>query len=51
MDRPFGEWNHFRIKMIGERVTVELNGKTVVQNAVMDNFFAQRKNKGLGEVV
>jgi hypothetical protein len=46
MDRPFGEWNHFRIKMIGERVTVELNGKTVVQNAVMDNFFAQRKNKG-----
>ena len=48
MDRPFGEWNHFRIKMIGERVTVELNGKTVVQNAVMDNFFAHRKNKGEG---
>ncbi len=45
MDRPFGEWNHFRIKMIGERVTVELNGKVVVQNAVMDNYFAHRKKK------
>ena len=45
MDRPFGEWNHFRIKMIGERVTVELNGEVVVQNAVMDNFFAHRKKK------
>ena len=45
MDRPFGKWNHFRIKMIGERVTVELNGKVVVQNAVMDNYFAHRKKK------
>ena len=45
MDRPFGEWNHFRIKMIGERVTVELNGEIVVQNAVMDNFFAHRTKK------
>jgi hypothetical protein len=47
-DRPFGEWNHFRIKMIGERVTVELNGEIVVQNAVMDNFFAHRKKKNTG---
>lgn len=43
MDKPFGEWNHFRIRMIGERVTVEFNGEVVVDNAVMDNYFAQRK--------
>ncbi|MEM7385440.1 MAG: DUF1080 domain-containing protein [Verrucomicrobiota bacterium] len=39
MDKPFGEWNHFHIFMIGERVTVSLNGKVVVNNAPMDNFF------------
>jgi hypothetical protein len=32
-DRPVGEWNHFEITMRGERVTVVLNGKTVIQNA------------------
>lgn len=41
-DKPFGEWNEFRITMIGERVTVILNGVKVVDNAVMDNFFARR---------
>ena len=39
MDKPFGEWNQFRIFMIGERVTVFLNGKKVVDNAVMENYF------------
>ena len=43
MDKPFGEWNHFRIKMIGERVTIHLNGELVVDNAVLENFFANRK--------
>lgn len=43
MDRPFGEWNSFRIKMIGERVTVVFNGETVVDNAVLENFFANKK--------
>ena len=43
MDKPFGEWNHFHIKMIGERVTVELNGEVVVDNAVLENFFANKK--------
>jgi hypothetical protein len=43
MDRPFGEWNHFRIKMIGERVTVWLNDEMVVDDAVLENFFANRK--------
>ena len=44
MDKPFGEWNSFKITMIGERVTVVFNGETVVENAVLENFFANRKS-------
>ncbi len=43
MDKPFGEWNSFLIKMIGERVTVVFNGETVVNDAVLENFFANRR--------
>lgn len=43
MDRPFGEWNAFRIKMIGEKVTVDLNGERVVEDAVMANFFGKKE--------
>ena len=43
MDRPFGEWNSFRIKMIGERVTVIFNGEKVVDDAVLENFFANQR--------
>ncbi len=43
MDKPFGEWNQFKIRMIGERVTVVFNGETVVDNAVLENFFANKK--------
>jgi hypothetical protein len=32
-DNPFGEWNRFVITMKGERLTVVLNGKTVIENA------------------
>ncbi len=38
-DNPIGEWNTFRIKMVGERVTVYLNGILVVDNVVMDNYW------------
>lgn len=38
-DRPFGEWNALRIIMVGERVTVFLNGKRVVDHARMENYF------------
>lgn len=37
-DKPVGEWNSFRIKMIDQRVTVSLNGKTVVNNVIMENY-------------
>jgi len=32
-DEPFGKWNRFHITLRGERVTVVLNDKTVVENA------------------
>jgi hypothetical protein len=43
MDKPLGEWNQFKITMIGERVTIVFNGETVVDNAVLENFFANKK--------
>jgi Domain of Unknown Function (DUF1080) len=38
-DKPFGEWNALRIQMVGERVTVYLNGKLVVDLARLENFW------------
>ena len=38
-DNPIGEWNTFNIKMIGDRVTVYLNGVLVVDNVVMENYW------------
>lgn len=38
-DLPFGQWNQMRIIMIGDRVTVYLNEKLVVNDARMENFF------------
>ncbi len=38
-DNPVGDWNTFRITMIGDRVTVYLNGQLVVDNVVMDNYW------------
>jgi hypothetical protein len=38
-DKPFGEWNSFRIIMVGDIVTVYLNDKLVVDKAQMHNFF------------
>ena len=39
MDRPFGEWNRFRIRQVGERTSVWLNGTLVVDHARMENFW------------
>ena len=38
-DKPFGEWNQFRIIMVDDRVTVWLNEKLVVDHAVLENYF------------
>jgi hypothetical protein len=43
-DRPFGEWNQFRIRQIGDRTWVWLNDQLVVDGAVMENFW-DRKQK------
>jgi len=42
-DKPFGEWNRFRIQQVGERTTIYLNGKLVVKNARMENFWDRKK--------
>lgn len=42
-DKPVGEWNTFYIKMVGERVTVKLNDKLVVDNVVLENFWERDK--------
>ena len=41
-DKPFGEWNKFRIIMVGERVTIWLNEKMVVDHARLENFFNRK---------
>ena len=38
-DKPVGEWNTFRITMIGDLVTVILNGELAVDNVVMENYW------------
>jgi hypothetical protein len=42
-DKPVGEWNTFRIIMIGDKVTVYLNGELVVDNVVMENYWNYNK--------
>lgn len=38
-DNPVGEWNTFHITMIGEKVTVYLNGELVVDNVPLENYW------------
>jgi hypothetical protein len=42
-DKPFGEWNSFRIRQIGARTWVWLNDKLVVDGAVMENYWERSK--------
>ena len=44
-DKPIGEWNHFRIIMKGDRVTVWLNEVLVVDDTPLDNYW--NKNEPL----
>jgi hypothetical protein len=41
-DKPFGEWNQFRILMVGARVSVWLNGLHVVDHALMENYYDRK---------
>lgn len=38
-DRKPGDWNTFRIRMVGDRVSVWLNGMLVTDNVVMENYW------------
>ncbi|QDU79010.1 hypothetical protein Pla110_07140 [Polystyrenella longa] len=38
-DNPVGEWNTFHIKMVGEKVTIWLNGKLVTDNVILENYW------------
>jgi len=42
-DNPIGEWNTFRIKMVGDKVSVWLNDKLVVDNVVLENYWDRAK--------
>lgn len=44
-DRKPGNWNQLRIFMVGERVTVVLNGKRVVDHARLLNFFDKNTSR------
>lgn len=42
-DKPIGEWNTFRIRMVGEKVTIWLNGTLVVDNVTLENYWERDK--------
>lgn len=42
-DNPVGEWNTFHIRMVGDRVTVWLNGILVTDRVVMENYWDRSK--------
>ena len=42
-DKPFGEWNRFRIIQVGARTSVWLNHKLVVDNCIMENYWDRKK--------
>lgn len=42
-DNPVGQWNQFRILMIGDMVTVYLNNKLVVWNVPLENYWERNK--------
>jgi hypothetical protein len=41
-DKPFGQWNHFRVIMAGSRVWVWLNGKQTVNGAIIENYYDRK---------
>lgn len=41
-DNPLGQWNTLRILQIGARTTIYLNGKLVVDDAIMENYWDRK---------
>jgi hypothetical protein len=42
-DNPVGEWNRFRILMVGEKLHVFLNGELVVRATTLENYWERDK--------
>ena len=42
-DKPFGQWNKFRILQVGSRTSVWLNDQQVVDHATMDNYWGKNQ--------
>ncbi|ERJ58621.1 DUF1080 domain-containing protein [Sphingobacterium paucimobilis] len=43
-DNPLGEWNNFKIRMVGEDVSVWLNGELVVDNVPLENYWDRNQS-------
>ena len=41
-DNAIGEWNTFHITMVGDRVSVDLNGVNVVNNVTLENYWDRK---------
>lgn len=42
-DKAIGEWNRFRILMVGEKVHIFLNNELVVDNTTLENYWERDK--------
>lgn len=42
-DKKAGEWNTFFVRMVGEKVTVKLNGQLVVNEVTLENYWERDK--------
>jgi hypothetical protein len=42
-DNPIGEWNHFRILLVGDKATIYLNNELVLQNVTYENMWEKDK--------
>lgn len=42
-DNKLGEWNTMYIKMVGDRVTVILNGELVTDNVILENYWDRKQ--------
>ncbi len=42
-DKPFGQWNSFRIRLVGDVCNIWLNGKQVVKDTPLENYWDRSK--------
>ncbi len=42
-DKPIGEWNTFKVRMVGDKVSVWLNGELVTDNVTLENYWDRTK--------